>query len=87
MKGKRNDVRVFARVNDRWQVGIGVSHSGQFEQVSFVNGINTSRGGTHVSYVTDQVAKYVLEQVEKKEKDLKLTINHIKVILFHRINL
>ena len=28
-------------------------------EVSFVNSINTSRGGTHVSYITDQAAELV----------------------------
>lgn len=30
----------FEKVNDRWEVGVGVS-DGQFQQVSFVNGICT----------------------------------------------
>jgi DNA topoisomerase-2 len=71
--------RVIMRVNERWQVGVGISLSGQFQQVSFVNSICTSRGGTHVNYIADQVAKYLLEQVKKKDKDLKFTPNHIKV--------
>ena len=33
-------------------------------EVSFVNSINTSRGGTHVSYITDQAA------VRRKEVDI-----------------
>ena len=30
----------FEKVNDRWEVGVGIS-DGQFQQVSFVNGICT----------------------------------------------
>eukprot|EP01114_Cavostelium_apophysatum_P018499 TRINITY_DN5733_c0_g1_i1.p1 TRINITY_DN5733_c0_g1~~TRINITY_DN5733_c0_g1_i1.p1 ORF type:complete len:1490 (-),score=519.65 TRINITY_DN5733_c0_g1_i1:58-4527(-) len=70
--------RVFVRENPRWQIGVGVSASGQFMQVSFVNSINTARGGTHVNYIADQIAKYLLEVVSKKEKDLQLNVNHIK---------
>lgn len=32
----------FEKVNDRWEVGVGIS-DGQFQQVSFVNGICTVR--------------------------------------------
>lgn len=40
--------------NDRWQVVVSISE-GEFRQVSFVNGICTSRGGTHVDYITNQI--------------------------------
>ena len=37
----------YCRVNDRWEIAICAS-DGQFRQVSFVNSINTSKGGSHV---------------------------------------
>ena len=40
--------------NDRWQVVISFSE-GEFKQCSFVNGICTSKGGTHVNYIVDQI--------------------------------
>ena len=40
--------------SSRWQVFICHSE-GQFMQVSFVNGIYTSRGGTHINYLIDQI--------------------------------
>eukprot|EP00965_Chrysotila_dentata_P140399 4641736-Pleurochrysis_carterae.AAC.1 len=46
--------RVFERVGDRWEVAVAASDDG-FTQVSFVNSIATSKGGTHVGHVTDQV--------------------------------
>jgi DNA topoisomerase-2 len=33
-----------------------VSNNG-FQQVSFVNSIATTKGGTHVNYITDQIIK------------------------------
>lgn len=30
---------------------------GQFQQVSFVNSICTSKGGTHVDYLVNQISK------------------------------
>ncbi|OLL26098.1 DNA topoisomerase 2 [Neolecta irregularis DAH-3] len=53
-------------VSDRWEVA--VTHSdGQFNQVSFVNSIATTRGGTHVDMVTDQIVKKLAEIIKKKK--------------------
>ena len=38
--------------HDRWEILASLS-DGQFQQVSFVNSICTSKGGTHVNYITD----------------------------------
>ena len=43
-------------VNNRWEVAVTVS-DGQFSQVSFVNSICTYKGGTHVTYIADQVVR------------------------------
>ena len=34
---------VLKKINERWQVGVALSPSQHFQQVSFVNSINTSR--------------------------------------------
>jgi len=57
--------RVYERLNDSWEVCVSLS-DGQFQQVSFVNSINTIKGGTHVQQVTDQVAKFLLAKAQKK---------------------
>ncbi|ORZ11150.1 DNA topoisomerase [Absidia repens] len=51
--------------NNRWQVGFAVS-DGQFNQVSFVNSISTSKGGTHVEYIADQIIKAITPKVISK---------------------
>ena len=53
--------------NDRWSVCIGPSENG-LEQVSFVNGICTTRGGTHVDHVASLVAGGIIEEMAKKIK-------------------
>ena len=53
--------------NDRWEVAFAVSE-GQFQQVSFVNSICTSKGGTHVNYISDQIAAKLVDVVSKKNK-------------------
>uniref|UniRef100_A0A0A9FIA2 DNA topoisomerase (ATP-hydrolyzing) n=1 Tax=Arundo donax TaxID=35708 RepID=A0A0A9FIA2_ARUDO len=50
--------RICEKVNDRWEVCESPSE-GQFQQVSFVNRIATTRGGTHVDYVMSQIATHV----------------------------
>jgi DNA topoisomerase II len=42
---------------DRWSVCIGPAENG-LEQVSFVNGISTTKGGTHVDHVASLLAWY-----------------------------
>jgi DNA topoisomerase-2 len=37
-------------------------------QVSFVNGIYTSKGGTHVNYILDQITDKILSIVAKKKQ-------------------
>lgn len=50
-----------------WKVGIASSNGG-FSAISFVNGVETSNGGTHVDYVTNQFISAIREHVKKKFK-------------------
>ncbi|RAH47239.1 DNA topoisomerase 2 [Aspergillus brunneoviolaceus CBS 621.78] len=52
----------------RWEVGFAVS-DGSFQQVSFVNSIATTQGGTHVNYIADQICSKLAETVKKKNKN------------------
>ena len=60
--------RVYAKVNPRWEIIVTTSKDDHFEQVSFVNGINTIRGGKHVDHVVDQLRKGLTEAIQKKSK-------------------
>ena len=60
--------RVYAKVNDRWEVAVCLSNDGDFEQVSFVNGICTDRGGRHVSHIVDNLARKIAEHITEKDK-------------------
>ncbi|KAJ3098384.1 hypothetical protein HDU96_011109 [Phlyctochytrium bullatum] len=60
-------VIAYERCNDRWEVACFPSSIGAV-QVSFVNGICTSRGGTHVNHVLDQIVGHLLQTVQKKIK-------------------
>ncbi|KAI9344616.1 DNA topoisomerase [Obelidium mucronatum] len=58
---------IYEKVSDRWEIAFTVS-DGQFQQVSFVNSICTSKGGTHVTHVSDQIGNVLMELAKKKEK-------------------
>lgn len=50
-----------------WAIGVGLSNDG-FQQVSFVNSIETYDGGTHVDYVMSQIIVALREFFQKKYK-------------------
>lgn len=64
----------------RWEVSISSSREG-FRQVSFVNGINTFKGGKHVDYVVNQITKKLCELITKRRK-ITVRPNVVKDNLF-----
>jgi DNA topoisomerase-2 len=68
----------YERIDERWEVGVGVS-DGSFQQISFVNAISTTKGGGHVNYISDLVAKKLQAIVKKKNKgEAEIKVNQIK---------
>ncbi|OMH85453.1 DNA topoisomerase 2 [Zancudomyces culisetae] len=68
---------VYQRFSERWEVGFAVS-DGTFQQVSFVNSVNTVKGGTHVNYITDQIVNKVIANVKKKNKNSQVKPYQVK---------
>lgn len=68
-----------------FEVAFAVS-DGFFQQVSFVNSIATTSGGTHVNYITDQIAESLLNALNKRRKGHTLKANHVKNHIFVFIN-
>jgi hypothetical protein len=71
----------YVRVNDRWEVGFAVSPGGPgfpnwppptYRQTSFVNGIATTQGGSHVRHVQNQIEKAVMDEIRAKHKGTKI---------------
>ena len=54
--------------NDRWNIVIADSPTDKQFNMSFVNGIWTSKGGTHVDAIFSQVVNHVVEYLETKKK-------------------
>ncbi|AYV86995.1 MAG: putative DNA topoisomerase 2-like isoform X1 [Sylvanvirus sp.] len=66
-KTKKQDPFYYEHMGERWE--IAVSHStGSFQQVSFVNSIWTSQGGSHVDYIEYQLSKLLVDYIKHKYK-------------------
>lgn len=51
------------------QCRLGVFYSDtEFQQISFVNGLDMIRGGTHIDYVSGKIVEYLREYIKKKHK-------------------
>ena len=65
--GKSETPRAYEKVNDRWEVCACLNPNVSFEQVSFVNGIQTYKGGKHVDTVLNNIAKRVQKSSQEKQ--------------------
>ena len=78
-------VEVDTKSGRRWEIGFTVS-DGTFQQVSFVNSIATTSGGTHVNYVAEQITASLLKTLNKRKKGHSLKQNHLRNHIFIFIN-
>lgn len=68
---------VYEQINARWEIAFALSE-GSFQQISFANSICTTKGGTHVNMVADQITKNVIESINKKNKGATVKPAQIK---------
>ena len=67
--GEKSDAkRVYESPHKRWEYAVSLSPVDEFTQVSFVNGINTGKGGKHVEYILNQITKKMISYIQKKKK-------------------
>lgn len=72
--------KVLDTANEFWKVCVVYDPTDKLEHqtISFVNGICTSKAGTHVDYVTNQIVKKIQAKVSKSAKGLTIKPNMIK---------
>ena len=77
---------------ERWEVAAILTRDlhgtvdADYRQISFVNGINTRRGGKHVEYVVKQVMTAFCEMAKKKAKMAEITPAMLKDSVVFFIN-
>ena len=75
---------IYEDTNPRWKIGVVYAPNNDFKQISFVNGICTYHGGSHVNYLVDNIIDKIKVQIAKKHKDLTIKPSSIKenIIVF-----
>jgi DNA topoisomerase II len=74
---KKEQPLIYEACGERWEIAASISNSGSFEYLSFVNGINTIKGGKHIEYITNMITKNLSELTLAKKKKVVKT-QHIK---------
>ncbi|BCS83056.1 DNA topoisomerase 2 [Cotonvirus japonicus] len=79
-EGSEHKKAIDITTNERWKVCAVYDPTDQLEHqnISFVNSICTSRGGTHVNQVTGQIVDQLKDAVVKKLKDIQIKPTMIK---------
>ena len=85
-KGDRE--RIYEEGGERWEYVVCISPSDEFQQISFVNGIYTSKGGKHVEYILNQIIRKLTAYISSKKKiDVKPTAIKEQLMLFLRCDI
>ena len=88
--GAKDYPRQYVKVNDNLEICITCSQEGKNESVSYVNGINTYKGGTHVDMVLNHIARRMLKMYTDTSKSkTQPTLAQIKdnIMLFVNIRI
>jgi DNA topoisomerase-2 len=87
--GSKTDTkRVYEQTDPRWEYAVCLAPNDEFQQVSFVNGIYTSKGGKHVEYIMNQIIRKLCVYIKQKKKvDVKPTTIKEQLMLFLRCDI
>ena len=78
----------YEQCGPRWEYAVGLAPNDEFTQVSFVNGIDTSKGGRHVDYIVNQILKKLTALIKKKKKvDVKATTIKEQLMIWIRCDI
>jgi DNA gyrase/topoisomerase IV subunit B len=80
--------RIYEAPDSRWEYVVSLAPHGEFQQVSFVNGIYTQKGGKHVEYIMNQIVRKLTEYIKAKKKvDVKPTTIKEQLAIFLRCDI
>ena len=80
---KADTKRIYEEANERWEYAVCLTPNDEFTQVSFVNGIHTSKGGKHVEYILNQITRKLVAYIKQKRKvDVKPNTLKEQLMLF-----
>lgn len=80
--------RIYESPDPRWEYVVSLAPNGEFQHVSFVNGIYTQKGGKHVEYVMNQIVRKLTEYIKNKKKvDVKPTTIKEQLAIFLRCDI
>jgi len=86
--GKGEKQRYYEESNQRWEYVVSLAPNDEFTQVSFVNGIYTSKGGKHVDYFMGQLLRKLCAYIKKKKKvDVKPNTIKEQLMVFIRCDI
>ncbi|GJX04542.1 DNA topoisomerase 2 [Tanacetum coccineum] len=70
---RTHNTMIYEKFNDSWEICVAIAdgHFEHFDQVSFVNNIATTKGGSHVDYITNQITDYLAEIVGLPPNEIK----------------
>jgi DNA topoisomerase-2 len=74
--------RVYERVADGWELAAALSDGAGLQQVSFVNGVATLRGGKHVDHVVQQLCRKLADLITSRKKEATVRPQFIRDNLF-----
>jgi DNA topoisomerase-2 len=63
--------KVYERISDGWEVAVALQQQGGgggLQQVSFVNGVATLRGGKHVDHIVTQITRRICDIATARQK-------------------
>ena len=81
----KREPKIYEKISDRWEIGVSLSETDTFQQISFVNGIFTYKGGKHVDLINKLIIEKISNHINKKHKE-SVPDNYIKNHLHLFIN-
>lgn len=80
--GRGEAARAYERINDGWEVAVATSDGTGMQQVSFVNGVATLRGGKHVDHIVQQICKRLGDTIQTRCKNVTVRPQYIRDGIF-----